>query len=151
MLHRIDVISDTHIPQFKQLPEAVWTHFAEVELIIHAGDLSRLQVINELETLVPVIARRGSRARTAHQIGAFWERAQDKHSTYPGQCTKQSEHRTPGISYHAAWFSDTATSLTIRNTTGNYSLIPAARLAVATSQPVVSASTPLTISLSRYG
>jgi putative phosphoesterase len=60
MIHRIGVISDTHIPQFKQLPEAVWAHFAAVELIIHAGDLSRLSVIGELETLAPVTTVRGN-------------------------------------------------------------------------------------------
>lgn len=60
MIHHIGVISDTHIPQFKRLPEAVWTHFAGVELIIHAGDLSRLSVINELETIAPVIAVQGN-------------------------------------------------------------------------------------------
>lgn len=60
MLHRIGIISDTHIPQFKQLPEAVWTHFAGVELIIHAGDLSRLKVIDELETIAPVVAVQGN-------------------------------------------------------------------------------------------
>jgi putative phosphoesterase len=60
MIHRIGVISDTHIPQFKQLPEAVWTHFAQVELIIHAGDLSRLSVIDELELLAPVTAVQGN-------------------------------------------------------------------------------------------
>lgn len=60
MIHRVGVISDTHIPQFRGLPEAVWTHFAGVELIIHAGDLSRLQVINELETIAPVVAVQGN-------------------------------------------------------------------------------------------
>ncbi|EFH86882.1 metallophosphoesterase family protein [Ktedonobacter racemifer] len=60
MMHHIGVISDTHIPQFKQLPEAVSAHFAEVELIIHAGDLSRLSVIDELETLAPVMAVQGN-------------------------------------------------------------------------------------------
>ena len=60
MIHHIGVISDTHIPQFKQLPEAVSTHFAEVELIIHAGDLSRLSVIDELETLARVVAVQGN-------------------------------------------------------------------------------------------
>ena len=60
MIHRIGVISDTHIPEYKVLPEAVWTHFARVELIIHAGDLSRLSVINELETLAPVVAVQGN-------------------------------------------------------------------------------------------
>ena len=60
MIQRIGVISDTHIPEYKALPEAVWTHFAGVELIIHAGDLSRLSVINELETIAPVVAVQGN-------------------------------------------------------------------------------------------
>ncbi len=60
MIHRVGVISDTHIPAFRGLPEAVWTHFAGVELIIHAGDLSRLSVLNELETLAPVVAVQGN-------------------------------------------------------------------------------------------
>jgi putative phosphoesterase len=58
--HRIGVISDTHIPHFKKLPEAVWQHFAGVELIIHAGDLSILSVISELETIAPVVAVQGN-------------------------------------------------------------------------------------------
>lgn len=60
MIHHIGVISDTHIPAFKALPEAVWAHFVGVELIIHAGDLSRLSVLNELETLAPVVAVQGN-------------------------------------------------------------------------------------------
>jgi putative phosphoesterase len=58
--HRIGVISDTHIPHFKQIPEAVWQHFNDVELIIHAGDLSVLRVISELETIAPVVAVQGN-------------------------------------------------------------------------------------------
>jgi len=60
LLHRVGVISDTHIPQFKKLPEATWEHFAGVELIIHAGDLSILRVIAELETIAPVVAVQGN-------------------------------------------------------------------------------------------
>jgi uncharacterized protein len=60
MLYRIGVISDTHIPQFKALPEAIWQHFANVALIIHAGDLSRLAVLDELESLAPVVAVQGN-------------------------------------------------------------------------------------------
>jgi putative phosphoesterase len=60
MLHHIGIISDTHIPEYKALPETVWTHFAGVELIIHAGDLSRLSVIRELETIAPVVAVQGN-------------------------------------------------------------------------------------------
>ena len=60
MLRKIGVISDTHIPHFKRLPEAVWQHFAGVELIIHAGDLSILSVLSELETIAPVVAVQGN-------------------------------------------------------------------------------------------
>lgn len=60
MQHRIGVISDTHIPHFKQIPEAVWEHLAGVELIIHAGDLSILSVLNELATIAPVVAVQGN-------------------------------------------------------------------------------------------
>lgn len=60
MLHRIGVISDTHIPKFLHIPDAVWQHFEGVELIIHAGDLSTLSVISELETVAPVVAVQGN-------------------------------------------------------------------------------------------
>jgi putative phosphoesterase len=60
MQHRVGVISDTHIPHFQSLPEEVFQHFADVELIIHAGDLSVLSVVHELETIAPVIAVQGN-------------------------------------------------------------------------------------------
>lgn len=60
MQHRIGVISDTHIPHYKKLPDVVWEYFAGVELIIHAGDLSMLSVLSELETIAPVVAVQGN-------------------------------------------------------------------------------------------
>jgi len=60
MIRKVGVISDTHIPHFKKLPEAIWEHFAGVELIIHAGDLSILSVLDELETIAPVVAVQGN-------------------------------------------------------------------------------------------
>jgi putative phosphoesterase len=60
MSRKIGVISDTHIPHFKRLPDVIWQHFAGVELIIHAGDLSILSVIDELETIAPVVAVQGN-------------------------------------------------------------------------------------------
>ena len=58
--HHIGIISDTHIPHFKKLPDAIWEHFSSVELIIHAGDLSVLSVLDELETIAPVVAVQGN-------------------------------------------------------------------------------------------
>lgn len=60
MQHRIGVISDTHIPHFSRIPEQIRDIFAGVELIIHAGDLSVLRVINELEKIAPVVAVQGN-------------------------------------------------------------------------------------------
>ena len=60
MIHRIGVISDTHIPAFPALPEALWSHFADIEMLIHAGDLSQLSVIDKLETIAPVVAVQGN-------------------------------------------------------------------------------------------
>ena len=57
--YRIGVISDTHIPHFS-FPDAVWTLFDGVDLIIHAGDLSTLSVLSQLETIAPVIAVQGN-------------------------------------------------------------------------------------------
>ncbi|GHO43398.1 metallophosphoesterase family protein [Ktedonospora formicarum] len=60
MIHRIGVISDTHMPPHKRLPESLWQIFDDVELIIHAGDLSTLAVVAELETIAPVVAVQGN-------------------------------------------------------------------------------------------
>src|SRR3989442_723799 len=60
MVRKIGVISDTHVPHFKRVPEAVWGHFAGVELILHAGDLSVLSILDELETIAPVVAVQGN-------------------------------------------------------------------------------------------
>src|SRR5436309_15080134 len=60
MIRKVGVISDIHIPQFKTLPEAIWEHFAGAELIVHAGDLSVLSVLSELETIAPVVAVQGN-------------------------------------------------------------------------------------------
>ncbi len=60
MLHRVGVISDTHVPRFKGIPDSVWQQFANVEHILHAGDLSVLSVLSELETIAPVTAVQGN-------------------------------------------------------------------------------------------
>jgi putative phosphoesterase len=57
--HRIGIISDTHVPHFS-FPNAIWTLFDGVELIIHAGDLSTLSVLSKLETIAPVVAVQGN-------------------------------------------------------------------------------------------
>ena len=60
----IGLISDTHIPdRAKILPQKVIEAFSDVELILHAGDLTSPRVIEELEELAPVMAVQGNMDR----------------------------------------------------------------------------------------
>jgi len=59
---KIGVISDTHIPdKAKQIPKAILDAFKNVDMIIHAGDLVDLSVLNELKGVCKdVLAVRGN-------------------------------------------------------------------------------------------
>lgn len=58
---RIGLISDTHIPESRaELWPEVLAAFAEVDLILHGGDLHELSVLHALEELAPVYAARGN-------------------------------------------------------------------------------------------
>ncbi len=58
---RIGLISDTHIPRdAKMLPPHVAEAFRGVDLILHAGDIYDQTVLDELETIAPVLAARGN-------------------------------------------------------------------------------------------
>jgi putative phosphoesterase len=60
-LKKIGLISDTHIPsRAKAIPQKVFEIFTDASLIIHAGDLTELNVIHQLERLAPVIAVQGN-------------------------------------------------------------------------------------------
>jgi uncharacterized protein len=57
----IGVISDTHIPtRTTALPKTIAEAFQNVDYIIHAGDLTELTVIDELEQIAPVLAVQGN-------------------------------------------------------------------------------------------
>jgi uncharacterized protein len=50
----IAVISDTHLPRGnRRLPQACVERIAEADLLLHAGDLSTLEVLRELEAMGP--------------------------------------------------------------------------------------------------
>ena len=58
---KIGVISDTHIPKAaSDLPAAVYSEFRKVDLILHAGDLVELKILDRLKKLAPVKAVRGN-------------------------------------------------------------------------------------------
>ncbi|MCI6994209.1 MAG: metallophosphoesterase [Methanobrevibacter sp.] len=60
----IGLISDTHIPdRAKEIPQKVIDTFKDVDLILHAGDLTSMEVIEELEKIAPVMAIQGNMDR----------------------------------------------------------------------------------------
>ncbi len=57
---RIGLITDTHIPvAAEELPPRVAEVFKGVDLILHAGDIYRTSVLDELELIAPVLAALG--------------------------------------------------------------------------------------------
>ncbi len=59
---RIGLLSDSHVPTVAlRLPSGVAKVFKDVDLILHAGDLTGPEVLEELEQLAPVLAVRGDR------------------------------------------------------------------------------------------
>ncbi len=58
---QIAIISDTHLPRgSRALPEACVERLKAADLIVHAGDFSRLEVLEELRTFGPVVGVRGN-------------------------------------------------------------------------------------------
>jgi len=57
---RIGLLSDTHIPvDASALPGQIKEVFYGVDLILHAGDIYIVPVLDELERIAPVLAARG--------------------------------------------------------------------------------------------
>ena len=62
----LGLISDTHYPErLDRLPEAVFEVFSGVDLILHAGDIGALSVLDELGAIAPVVAVHGNDERLA--------------------------------------------------------------------------------------
>lgn len=58
---KIGILSDTHIPTVgESIPASLLKAFENVDLIIHAGDLVRLEVLDALNSLAPVKAVYGN-------------------------------------------------------------------------------------------
>lgn len=57
---RIAVLSDTHLRVGKTLPSFVWEQLTQIDMIIHAGDLTHIGLLEELSTIAPVRAVRGN-------------------------------------------------------------------------------------------
>ena len=57
---RIAVLSDTHLREGKSLPRFVWEHLTQIDMIVHAGDLTHMGLLEELTCIAPVRAVRGN-------------------------------------------------------------------------------------------
>lgn len=58
---KVGVLSDTHVPTAAPfLPAAVFDIFKGVDLILHAGDIVELSVLDELRAIAPVEAVAGN-------------------------------------------------------------------------------------------
>lgn len=63
---RIGVVADTHVGEvLPALPPEVPAALAECDLILHAGDITCMSVIDELERIAPVVAVQGDHDRLA--------------------------------------------------------------------------------------
>lgn len=61
MLMRIGLVSDTHIPEAGlEIPAQVYQAFRGVDLILHAGDMHVIDVLDWLEGVAPVLGARGN-------------------------------------------------------------------------------------------
>ncbi len=59
--HIIGVVSDTHIPhRLKEMPPRVYELLQGSDVILHAGDLEDVQILEPLRRLAPVYAVRGN-------------------------------------------------------------------------------------------
>jgi putative phosphoesterase len=92
---RIGLISDTHIPRdADMIPPYVWEAFVNLDLILHAGDIYVSEVLDQLETVAPVVAARGN---------GDWDIPEDPR--LGTHCIVKIVGRTIGLS-HALHYSD---------------------------------------------
>jgi uncharacterized protein len=58
---KVGVLSDTHVPTIMTaLPPVIFDIFRDVDLILHAGDIVEMSVLEELRALAPVEAVAGN-------------------------------------------------------------------------------------------
>ena len=60
-MKRIGVLSDTHIPKAaSDIPKKVYDEFKTVDMILHAGDITEMSVLDTLKKIAPTHAVRGN-------------------------------------------------------------------------------------------
>lgn len=63
-MNRIGVVADSHVGEYLDtLPDGLTAALADCTLILHAGDISRAWVLDELRRIAPVVAVQGDHDR----------------------------------------------------------------------------------------
>lgn len=57
---RIGVVSDTHVPDYGELPQSLFEKLEKMDVIIHLGDFCDLQTYMKFQKVSPVIAVYGN-------------------------------------------------------------------------------------------
>lgn len=58
---RLTIISDTHVPAFaRELPPALFPAFRRCDAILHAGDVTSVELLEELSSFAPVHVAAGN-------------------------------------------------------------------------------------------
>lgn len=91
----IGLLSDTHIPvDAKALPGQIKEVFRDVDLILHAGDIYIVSVLDELESIAPVLAAQGD--DDASDVTSD-RRVKEQHAISVDGVTISLMHREPGF------------------------------------------------------
>jgi putative phosphoesterase len=111
----VGLISDTHAPErCKELPEAIFEALAGVDLILHAGDVGELWVLDQLSKIAPIIAVHGNdetaEAKAAlpylQTVSVAGHRIVLSHANYPDLAEEMESRRDdrwePKLSFRAA-------------------------------------------------
>lgn len=56
----IGIISDTHLRRGQTLPAKAWEELSKVDLILHAGDITNQNLLDDLSSLAKVEAVQGN-------------------------------------------------------------------------------------------
>lgn len=101
---RIGLISDTHLPdRWRVLPPAVFDLLAGVDVLLHAGDVGELRVLDELSRIAPVIAVHGNDETDEAQAALPYlqtvviagQRLVLTHSHYPDRAAEMASRTNP--------------------------------------------------------
>jgi len=102
---RIGLISDTHMPErWPALPAAIFELFKGVDLLLHAGDVGELWVLDQLSAIAPVVAVHGnddtadSQRELPYQqiITIAGQRILLWHSHFPDRTAELADRRVDG-------------------------------------------------------